>query len=175
MNNEQIVYTAAREMDVPDHGAVLVVQQAIHESADFSSHVFQTDNNAFGMKVPAVRKSPYIAGPSTIVMVSEGKQPYAHYDSLSDSAKDLVHWLTYKGIDWTKITNETEYAAFLKKSGYYGDSQDNYTDALLRHYTEAKNAIGKAIRENQGVTIATGLTLFAMLGFYIYKIATRKK
>lgn len=172
---QDTVFLAAKGEGVPEDVAEIIVKQAMHESGQFTSHVFETDNNAFGMKMPSVRKSPFIQRPSDIVMKSEGSTPYAHYKSLEDSTRDLVHWLKYKRADFKKIDTEEKYAAWLKSVGYYGDSQDNYTDALLRYVYDAKTAVGHAINQNQGAVVATGVTITLMLFYFIARAARAKK
>jgi uncharacterized FlgJ-related protein len=175
VNNEQIIFNAAVDKGVPKEIAVMIVEQAKVESANFTSHVFQTDNNAFGMKMPKVRKTTYIAGPSTIVMTAEGSTPYAHYNSLEDSAKDLVSWLEFQGIDFSKIKNDEDYTAFLNSKGYYGISQDSYLAAMRRYYDDAMHSIGVAYQRNSGAIIATGVTLVLMATYFIIRIAKAKK
>lgn len=110
--------------------AKLLAAQAIHESANFTSNVFKKNNNAFGMKTPRVRKSPYILGAGSAAPASEGPTPYAKYASVSDSAKDVLHWLAYNKVNTGLYTTPDAYAAVLKSKGYYGDTVANYTRAL---------------------------------------------
>lgn len=175
MNNEQIIFDATTSQGVPKEVAELMVEQAKVESANFTSHVFVTDNNAYGMKMPSIRKSPYIAGPSTIVMTAEGTQPYAHYNSLEDSAKDLVNWLKYQGIEFDKVKDRDSYTKFLDSKGYYGISQDTYAAAMKHYYSEAMQAIGIAYQRNQGAVIATGATITLMAIYFIVRLAKARK
>lgn len=159
-NYQQLVFDTAKACGLNDEQARLIVAQAQHESADFTSHVFNTDNNLFGMKVPSVRSKKYIAGPSKIIRASEGATPYAHYDSVSNSVKDLIlSWHAYNKTDWTKIHTAEQYAAYLKSKGYYGDSEENYYTALVRKL--------KALPESFKLT-ASILPLFIVAAIAIY-------
>ena len=165
------IVTTAMAENVPQVNAKLIASQGRHESGDFSSHVFITDNNAFGMKVPSVRKSPFIERPSTIVMTAEGSTPYAHYRSLSDSTRDVVHWLRFNKIDWAKTNTPATYAAFLKSKGYYGDSQENYTARLSALYARIKDIVFKKPALSAGILLAA----MALTGIGFYMIVNRKK
>lgn len=109
----------------------IITSQATHESGMFSSSLFKRANNIFGMTIPTKRSKRFISG-------SAGKQPdgsayYAKYDSLENSVRDLIDWHKFKKTDWNKINSIEDYAAYLKSKGYYGDTQKNYTKALLRY------------------------------------------
>lgn len=113
--------------------AKIIAAQAMHESAKFSSNLFLKNANAFGMKVPSVRKSPYILSAGISAPASEGSTPYANYRSLEDSVKDLIHWHSYVKSGLAGIITASQYAAVLKAKGFYGDTSTNYTTALNRH------------------------------------------
>lgn len=130
-----IVYDTCIAAGVPDANAQIIVAQARHESGDFSSNVFLSDNNCFGMKVPHVRKSRYILGAGTAAPASEGDR-YAHYGSVQDCVLDLIDLLSYEGVQWDEVATPDDYAAWLKSKGYYGDTQSNYTSALNRFMAE---------------------------------------
>ncbi|MCC6288105.1 MAG: glucosaminidase domain-containing protein [Chitinophagaceae bacterium] len=127
---ETAVYNTAINNEVSADVALLIVSQARHESANFSSNVFKQNNNAFGYKyVGQSGASQGTAAPS-----SEGGY-YAKYDSLEDSALEVVNWWKRRirqGVinDWSDIATPDSYALALKKAGYYGDSLANYTAAL---------------------------------------------
>lgn len=175
MNIEQTIYNTAIEEKIPSHIAVMMVQQAKVESANFSSNLFTQSNNLYGMKMPSKRQSPYIAGTSPVNPPAiEGKGGYAHYRSVEDSVRDLVHYFNYRKPDWSKITNEKEYASYLKSRGFYGPDQEVYANAMIRYFNDAKTAIGKAINQNQGISIATGLTILTMFTYFVIKVVKKK-
>lgn len=134
---QQVVYDTARKCGLNDVQAKIIVSQATHESGNFSSNVFKTDNNAFGLKMPSKRPRTYIARASNIVMRAEGSTPYAHYSSLQQCITDLIKgWHVYNKTDWSKLQTPEQYAAYLKSKSYYGDSQENYTAALKRFFSK---------------------------------------
>lgn len=143
--------------------AKIIVAQATHESGNFKSNVFKTDNNLFGMKMPTQRSKKYIAGPSKIVMKKEGSTPYASYSSIENSVNDLIlGYHVAKKTDWTKIKTPTEYAAYLKSKGYYGDTLSNYTNALQRFF----KTITDTITEKPVLPI-TGAVLLLVAIFFL--------
>lgn len=123
---KQIIYNTCIERGLPPTAAMIIVGQAKNESGNFSSNVFKTDNNLFGMKMPSKRPHPYIARPSTIVMKSEGSTPYAHYNSIADSVNDLIDWHKYNRTDWSKMTTPEAYVNWIKSKGYYQGSTADY-------------------------------------------------
>jgi len=132
MSNEQLVYNAGIDLGMPDVVARLLVAQAKHESADFTSTVFKVNNNAFGYKY--VGQSGAWKGSKA--PANEGGY-YAAYTSVYDSAKEVVRWWQRrikegKVSGWDAIAATDSYAAALKVNGYYGDSLSNYTLALGR-------------------------------------------
>lgn len=132
---ETAVYNTAVSNEVPATVALLIVAQAKHESANFSSKVFKQNNNAFGYKyVGQSNATQGTAAPS-----SEGDY-YAKYDSIEGSALEVVNWWKRRikqGVInyWSDISTPDSYAAALKKAGYYGDSLANYTAALKKWFT----------------------------------------
>lgn len=131
---QQIVFNAARAAGLNDAQAKIITAQATHESGNFKSNVFKTDNNLFGMKMPSKRSKQFIERPSKIVMRTEGATPYAHYSSIQNSVKDLIlGWHAYNRTNWDKIKTPADYATYLKAKGYYGDTYSNYLTALVNH------------------------------------------
>lgn len=158
------VYNTARNCGLNDVQAKIITAQASHESGNFKSNVFKTDNNIFGMKVPNVRPKTYIASASAIVRNSEGSTPYAHYSSMEDSVKDLLlGWHKYNRTDWTAIQTPEQYATYLKSKGYYGDSLTNYLAALKKY-----------VSGFDFLKVATSpILIFAFIGTAIYFLTTK--
>lgn len=165
--NHSTVYNTARNEGATDTFARLVVSQMVHESANFTSNVFKTDNNPLGMKMPSVRKSPYIQRAGTLAPGNEGKTPYAHFASLADATRDLFHWLRYNKINFQNIRTPENYAQVLKSKGYYGDTQQNYTNALTRFFSQLS---GVAFT---GGGMAVVVFLVVSIGIFIY-LTTKK-
>lgn len=99
-----------------------IIAQAKVESADFSSNVYQVDNNMFGMKV----NSRPLETPG--LMSPEGNR-YAHYARDFDSIRDFVAWLAQTGFP-TQVSGVEEYATKMKQRGYYGPSAFEYQQNL---------------------------------------------
>ena len=137
---QQTIFYAAKQTGLTDDQARIIVAQAQHESGNFTSPLFQSDNNLFGMKMPSKRDKTFIAGPSARIRKSEGSTPYASYKNVSDSTKDLIlSWHKAINTDWSKIQTPEQYAAYLKSKGYYGDTLANYTNALKSNFAKLKN------------------------------------
>ena len=76
------------------------------------------------MKYP--KKRPHTA----IGIDSHG---YAVYNSPEDSAEDYIKWAEYSGMNTTFTTPE-QVVGFMKKRGYFEDSQGNYLKAVKFYY-----------------------------------------
>lgn len=137
---QQTIFYTAKQTGLTDAQAKIIVSQAQHESAQFKSPLFESDNNLFGMKMPSKRDKVYIKGASARIRTSEGATPYASYATVADSVRDLI--LSYhKNIktDWSKIQTPEQYAAYLKSKGYFGDTLANYTKNLKSYFNKLAN------------------------------------
>lgn len=115
--------------------ANLIVAQAEHESANFSSNVFKTTNNAFGYKC--------FSGSTLQISCGTGAPEggnYARYGSVQDSTKEVLAWLRRKQgegkFQIADLTTPETYATALKKAGYFGDSISNYIAGLKTYLTK---------------------------------------
>lgn len=123
----KIIFDTAVAAGVPKNKAPFIVAQSAFETSSWTSNVFRQDNNGFGMRMPSRRKSPFIAGPGRRPPAAEGATPYAHYRTLSDSVKDLLHWFNYVGGNWNNFTSPEQYATWLKSKGYFMGSLQTYS------------------------------------------------
>lgn len=121
-----LILKTATKQGVPVSVAKNMAGQAAHETANFSSNVLKKNNNLFGMKLPSVRKSPFIQGAGTQPPAIEGSTPYASYSSPENSVKDLIHWFQYQKINYDQVKTPEAYAAWLKSKGYYGPTAEFY-------------------------------------------------
>lgn len=126
---------------MPTPLATLIAAQAAHESGGFSSHLFRIDNNTFGYKYTG---SIWQDGPG---LLSPEGDHYAHYSTIVNSTHELTAWIhrrlkeeRFPPLD--QITTPAEYAAALKKDGYYGDTLANYTAGITERLSEYQ---GKAV------------------------------
>lgn len=164
------LYTTFKSEGLPDANARILIGQSRHETASFSSNVFKQNNNIAGMKVPSIRKSPYILGAGTKAPSNEGTTPYAKYASIEDSARDLVHWLRYNKADWHKINTPDSYATFLKSKNYYGPTASFYAHQIQVFYDQMKNWVFK----NPGKSIVFLISGIGLIAAGIYFLVKRK-
>lgn len=173
MNQYQtIIYNIAVEEGVDKINAKLpgfMISQSGHETDEWTSPVFKSCNNGFGYKHVGQKLSQGACNNAP-----EGGS-YAKYASLADSAREMARWIKRREDKFKNVDTLEEYAQALKDNGYYGDSVSNYLAGLKRHYAQVKDVVTTAIHSYPEISIATGVTLFGMLGFYLYKIAKRKK
>lgn len=131
---EKIITTITTNAGIPKKLTELILAQAKHETNNFTSKVFIENNNAFGYKhieggrfqMQAGRRSP------------EGNQ-YAHYATLENSTRELIAWIMRRLIErkfpqLDTITTTTQYAALLKRTGYFTDTTSNYAKGLTKYF-----------------------------------------
>jgi len=123
------VYRVARAAGMPAALSALIVAQARHETADFTSNVFRRCNNAFGYKA--------VAGAEKCTLSPENDF-YKYYPSLSDSVREVVGWIRRRQqegrfpADLATVRTPAQYAELLKNSGYYGAPVTEYRAGLTR-------------------------------------------
>lgn len=91
----------------------IVVSQSILETANFSSLIFQENNNLFGMKEPSIR-------PTKAIGTNRGHAIYKHWTC---SVEDYVLWYQF-------MTRNREYANYLEFLSNMGYAED--PDYLLK-------------------------------------------
>jgi uncharacterized FlgJ-related protein len=114
-----------KELLVSDYGfpetfAEIVVSQSAHETAGWSSAVYRSNKNGFGMRFPRIRKTTAIGE----------KGGYANYESVADSFKDIVLYLEYSRVPKAVQDSVSSYTQFLKMRKYYEDEFSNYADGV---------------------------------------------
>jgi flagellum-specific peptidoglycan hydrolase FlgJ len=102
--------------------------QAVHESANFASHVYTANNNCFGMKAPNERET---------TCTNKGLGGYATYSSLFDCCRDYYLRMRYfKILDdaalWVNIYTPSS------KGGYAEDPQ--YSNLIVKQITALETA-----------------------------------
>lgn len=156
------IYAALKKENVPDVNARIIIAQARHETANFSSNPFLKNNNIAGMKMPSIRKSPFIISSGTAAPAIEGSTPYAKYASIEDSARDVVHWLKYQNAEWNKIATPEDYASFLKSKNYYGPTSEFYGRQVRIFFDKMKNWIFNNPKKTMLIIAGSGLIIFAL-------------
>ena len=181
---DQQIYLIALSNGFSDVSARFVVAQARLESANYSSNVFQKNNNSFGMKFI----NQPLATKGTIAPFNERSKNcrlnnvcvnsdfYAKFNSPLDSAKDVtgrLYNITMRGITPDQLKNAKtplEYATLLKKRGYYGSYNWNTTEGKkeIDNYSKGITARLKKINVSKietlpGVTVTASKKKFNWL------------
>jgi len=115
------IFRILKRQGVEPAFAKLLVAQAIHETGNFNSRLFLQENNAFGMKIPSIRKTLNIApaGPG-----------FSTFLTLEDSVKDMLLYLDHFKIPMS-IEDPFLYAKILKDKNYYEDDVETYFKGLV--------------------------------------------
>lgn len=114
MSNYTTILQQSRFNGFSEQTAKYVVAQSAHETNGWTSHVFNTNNNAFGMTY---------AGQSTAVGEKGG---YAYYVNINQSVSDFAKWFARRNLFYTPITSLANYVRHLKANNYFEDSESNY-------------------------------------------------
>jgi len=108
--------------------AKFMTAQSEHETGNYTSRVFKTNNNAFGYK--RVNGSAYQLGAGRL---SPEGDSYAAYASVSDSAKEVAAWIGRRKAQFVGVKTADEYVHTLKANGYFGDKETNYLADVKRY------------------------------------------
>jgi flagellum-specific peptidoglycan hydrolase FlgJ len=99
--------------------ARLIVAQAAHETAGFTSPVFLTNNNPFGMKEAKVRQT-----------TARGTRlGHAWYNSIEEAVQDYKLWWQYNRM-LSFYGSAEVFANVLKTKGYYEASISEYVKGM---------------------------------------------
>lgn len=126
---------------IPETLANIAVAQSAHETGGWTSNFFVNNNNAFGYScVPGAKWQNGCSVGSADNGIKVG-----NYDSIEDSAQELVDWI-YRRIndgefpsDLDSITTSDQYSKLLKNAGYYGDTYQNYATDVKKWITKIGN------------------------------------
>jgi flagellum-specific peptidoglycan hydrolase FlgJ len=125
--------------------AAIPLAQAYHESAAWTSDLYNRAYNMFGMKMPTVR--------STTALGPSGQ--YANYRSPLDSIRDY-----FKRLDYYGITTDEELIADIKKN--YATDPRYFQKVDAARTALAPSLISPAFAE----AVTSGLTVAACYGAY---------
>lgn len=150
----QVLRGTANNPGVPGAFAALLVAQSKHETGNYTSHLFNAYNNAFG----------YSYYPGSLYQTGAGSNadngaPIAAYATVEDSAREMVDYANRrvrKG-EWPpldKITTPEQYAVLLKKVGYFQADINEYLAGLKGFFLPYAAAVGS------GVIVAGFLLLY---------------
>jgi hypothetical protein len=112
---QEIIYSFLRNSyGLGDQVSKIITAQSGHETAGWTSNVYESLNNCFGYG--------YSGG------------TYYGYNSIEDSVTDLVNWLSTHVTDFQNITDPDVYAQALKDNSYYTDTETNYAAGIARWF-----------------------------------------
>lgn len=118
INNSQAIYTLIKARGFSNLVAEFMTCQGAHETSGYTSALFVSNNNAFGMKY---------AGQSSALGEKNG---YAYYSGVEKSVEDLIKWWNYVRSNIFQgpilVTSIDAYVQVLKDHNYFEDSYDNY-------------------------------------------------
>lgn len=120
----EIIKSTLIKCGVEEFLADIIVAQARHESADFTSKVFEITNNPFGMRLAYKR-------PTTR---SGQWRNYSYYDSVELATIDYFLYMTWMGIPVNGDINIKKYVTLLKKKSYFEAEFTLYYMAVKKHY-----------------------------------------
>jgi hypothetical protein len=102
--------------------------QSAFETGGYTSAIFKSNNNAFGMK---------FAGQ---VNAMGEKNGYANYSGVNNSVADFVQWYTRHRLSIFSlplfITNLTSYVRFLKNNQYFEADEAAYLKGVTYYYNQ---------------------------------------
>lgn len=121
---EEILREVFRENEISPAMIEILIAQAKHETGNFKSRLFVYHNNCYGFQHPSKRSTTSL-GPYAR---AEGREGYASYASVEDSAMDMVLYLRARNIpDYTSVTR---YVKHLKRKGYFEDDVNRYIKSV---------------------------------------------
>ena len=121
------VYNLLRFNGFSDNLAKFATAQSAHETNAWSSFIYNSNNNAFGMK--------YAKQPDTI----GAKFGYANYENLAQSVLDYSKWFGRRnGFVFGNIPTWTivHFVQWLKIQKYYEDSYESYLRGVEYWYKQ---------------------------------------
>lgn len=126
----------SQNIEFPD----IVYAQAILESGNMTSKIFNSNNNLFGMRKPVKRET--VAKKTTLY-------GYAVYESWKESVTDYSLYQKYYFNKHNNFRSRTQYLEYIDKT--YSESKV-YVKSLKRVMNEHKNIIGTVPSDkNDGV------------------------
>lgn len=101
----------------------ILIAQAAHETGNFTSKIFRENNNLFGMKNPAFRKTTSVGE----------KYGHAVYKSLTESIEDIA--LYFKSFALLTVYKDCDsYVETIKEKGYFTADKETYKEKVNYFY-----------------------------------------
>lgn len=105
--------------------ARMVAAQFAHETANFSSELFEKANNPSGMKYFKDGRDTTLTG---------NYKGYASYNSLAEGVADYALWWQAAKMPFLRFSGVGRFVEALKDRGYFTDSLDNYLRGVTHFY-----------------------------------------
>jgi hypothetical protein len=127
MELDQLIQTTLRGAGYSETMARIVAAVSRHETGNYTSHVFKTLNNMFGMRYPRVRE--------TTALYESRDSKYSVYSSPADSVRDMVLYLNARRYPF-HVSDARALVTLMKKHGYFEDNLENYVNGVERALTK---------------------------------------
>jgi hypothetical protein len=101
--------------------AAYAFAQAAHETGNFTSVLYLTNNNCFGMKMPKLRSTT----------ADKEQLGYAHYKTIEDSAKDYALWYKFVRLPGGLQTVD-QFVNGLHSKAYFEAPLEEYVNGVKR-------------------------------------------
>jgi flagellum-specific peptidoglycan hydrolase FlgJ len=144
---QQYIYDFLRtNYGLPDAISKLIVAQSGHETAGWTSNIYQTYNNAFGYGV-------------------DGSGSVTGYNSVDESIEDVVNWLSSHIPNFQAITDPDIYAQALQSAGYYTDAESNYAQGIWDYLNNNLQLVaGVSVAAVVGIGLLVYILFFSKKG-----------
>jgi uncharacterized FlgJ-related protein len=159
--NAQFFADLMSSTGVPRAAIPFVVAQIAHESANFTSNLLDTHNNASGVTYNAKWQKNAQRGEA---LPENPNVYYAKFNSIQDWAKAYYHIIKRKINNPLEATDIEDYVTRLRSHNYFTDTVDNYLHGLNAWYNKYKGIVPSA-----GNAIVT-LALLAGVFFLVRQI-----
>lgn len=103
-----------------------LVAQAKHESANFTSPLFKSQKNVWGMKSGSSPNQPGEPGREA----PDGGN-YRKYNSITEATDGIIFWLDRKNFP-VSVPSVTSFVNELKDRHFFTDSKENYINGMQR-------------------------------------------
>lgn len=117
------VYFLLLEHGISLQLARFITAQAAHETGNFASSIYLENNNLFGMKLPAVRKT----------LATGENKGHAVFKTITDCIKDFqIYLANYKYL--SSYTSIETYVEALKRNRYFEADKNEYINGVTHFY-----------------------------------------
>ena len=103
---------------------------ARHETGRYTSRLFQSDNNAFGMKLPKKRPTTGFLSKRA----SAAANGFAAFENNQDSIHDLLYYMTEFRYPKKFKGRLADWVAFMKSVGYFEEPFYDYYSGVKRQF-----------------------------------------